>query len=68
MFLSGGPGPDFSFLKRTLDSDPNIETDYWVTKKNQGFYQGNFLSDYEKLKIYDCVVFQNFPLKNNPES
>ena len=65
LFLSGGPGSDFSFLKRTFDSDPNIETDYWVAKKNQGFYQGSFSMDYEKLKNYDCVVLQNFPPKNH---
>ncbi|MBL7092771.1 hypothetical protein ISS22_02240 [candidate division KSB1 bacterium] len=65
LYLSGGPGADFSFIKRTLDADPNIETDYWVAKKNQGFYQGNFSNDLSKLKNYDCVILQNYPPKNH---
>jgi len=64
LYLSGGPGADFSFIKRTLDADPNIETDYWIAKKNQNFYQGNFSNDLSKLKNYDCVILQNYPPKN----
>jgi len=64
LFISGGPGADFSFIKRTLDADPNIETDYWIAKKNQGFYQGNFSNDPSNLKKYDCVILQNYPPEN----
>jgi hypothetical protein len=64
LYFSGGPGPDFSFIKRTLDADPNIETNYWVARKNQGFYQGIFSEDLSKLKNYDCVILQNYPPKN----
>jgi len=64
LYFSGGPGPDFSFIKKTLDADPNIEANYWVARKNQGFYQGNFSNDLSILKKYDCVILQNYPPKN----
>jgi hypothetical protein len=64
LYFAGGPGPDFSFIKRMLETDPNIEANYWVARKNQGFYQGNFSEDLSKLKNYDCVILQNYPPKN----
>ena len=65
LYLSGGPGADFSFIKRTLDADPNIDADYWIAKKSQGFYQGSFLNDLSELKKYECIILQNFPPKNH---
>jgi len=65
LYLSGAPGADFSFIKRTLNADPNVDADCWVAKKKQGFYQGNFLNDFSKLKTYDLIIFQNFPGKSH---
>ena len=64
LFLAGSPDPDFKFIKKNLEVDPNIEIDFWVIKKNQQFYQGNFPDDLNKLKQYDCIILQNFPDKN----
>ncbi len=64
LYFSGGAGADFSFIKRKLDADQNMETDYWVTKSNQSYYQGNFANDLSKLKNYDCIIFQNYPPTN----
>jgi len=63
LYLTGAPGADFYFIKRILKAEKNFETDSWVAKKNQGFYQGNFPTDLNKLKDYDCIILQNFPPK-----
>ncbi|UCE05727.1 MAG: hypothetical protein JSW07_19375 [bacterium] len=65
LFIAGSPDPDFKFIKKHLEADPNIEVDYWVVRKNQQFYQGNFPNDLNKLKQYDCIILQNFPGRNS---
>lgn len=64
LLLAGSPDPDFKFISKNLEADPNIEIDAWVVKKNGQFYQGNFPDDMNKLKEYDCFILQNFPGKN----
>jgi hypothetical protein len=64
LFIAGSPDPDFKFIKKNLEADPNIAIDYWVVKKNQQFYQGNFPNDLTRLKQYDCFIVQNFPGRN----
>lgn len=64
LFMAGSPDPDFKFMKKNLEADPNIEIDYWVVKKNQEFYQGYFQYDLNQLKQYDCLILQNFPGRN----
>lgn len=64
LFLSGAPGSDFTFIKRVLDKDPNIKTDFWVAKNRQRFYQGQFPNDPNQLKNYDCIILDNFPPEN----
>ncbi len=64
LFIAGSPDPDFKFIKKNLEADPNIEVDCWVMKKNQQFYQGNFPNDLNRLKKYDCIILQNFPGRN----
>lgn len=63
LYLTGAPGADFSFIKRILQIEKNFETDFWVAKKNQGFYQLSFPTDLNNLKNYDCIILQNFPPK-----
>lgn len=64
LLIAGSPDPDFKFIKKNLEADPNIEVDDWVVKKNQLFYQGNFPSDINRLNQYDCIIFLNFPVRN----
>ena len=63
LYIAGAPCPDFSFIRRILKSDPNMETDFWIAKKHQGFYQGVFPVDMNQLKKYDCIILHNFPVK-----
>ena len=66
LYVTGGPGADFSFIKRTLEENQNIETEFWIAKKNGGFYQGDFSSILNRDKKYDCIILHNFPPKNYP--
>ena len=64
LFIAGSPDPDFKFIKKNLEADPNIEVNYWVVKKDQQFYQSNFPNNLNELKQYDCIILQNFPGRN----
>lgn len=64
LFIAGSPDPDFKFIKKNLEGDQNIEVDYWVVKKDRQFYQGNFPTDPSRLELYDCIILQNFPVRN----
>lgn len=64
LVIAGGPSADLKFLKKNLESDPNVELSFWIVKKNQEFYQGAFPTAPQKLLEYDCIILQNFPTKN----
>jgi len=64
LFIAGSPDPDFKFIKKNLEADPNIKVDYWIVKKARQFYQGNFPTDVSRLELYDCIILQNFPVRN----
>ncbi|MDZ7263545.1 MAG: VWA domain-containing protein [candidate division KSB1 bacterium] len=66
MLLAGSPDPDFKFIRRNLEADPNMELHPWIVKKNGEFYQGNFPHDPQQVLKYDCIILQNFPGKNGP--
>jgi hypothetical protein len=66
LFIAGGPSADLKFLKKNLESDPNVETSFWVVKKNQEFYQGSFSAALPKLTEYDCIILQDFPTRTIP--
>ncbi len=63
--ISGAPGPDFSFLKRALQSDENIEISAYVGNRKGAFYQGATLPSQEELEKFDCFILQNYPQKNS---
>ncbi|MFZ5517375.1 MAG: hypothetical protein ACOY90_12090 [Candidatus Zhuqueibacterota bacterium] len=61
LVLAGGPDPDFSFLKRLIDADPNLEANYYVLKNQREFYQGAFPARAEDVLLFDCILLLNFP-------
>ncbi|NOZ62653.1 MAG: VWA domain-containing protein [Calditrichaeota bacterium] len=61
LYLCGGPDPDFSFIKRVLQADPNTQVDYFIAKKGAGFYQNKSFPPSDSLKKYDLFVLHNFP-------
>lgn len=67
LILAGKPSADFSFLRRSLGRDKNIEADVRVARDNNRFYEGTFPAS---LGGYDLVVLLDMPrqlLRGRPE-
>lgn len=62
LVLSGGPGPDFSFLKRALESDENIEVTSVIEKQSGRFYNQ---PDFQSWPAFDCFILLDFPRKDS---
>ena len=60
LLISGGPSWDFSFLRRALEGDENVEAKFYVGK-GDGFYEGRPPANLEELKGYDLVILQDCP-------
>ena len=70
LIISGGPSWEFSFLRRALEGDENVEPKFFVGKRD-GFYEGRPPTTIEGLRGYDLVILQNCPrrlLKGRTES
>ncbi|MDZ7261254.1 MAG: VWA domain-containing protein [candidate division KSB1 bacterium] len=65
LLVAGGPSADFSFIKRALERDENIQVDCFVQKKGGSFYQGPFPLDEKRLSQYDCLVLVDFPRRDS---
>ncbi|HDQ00282.1 MAG TPA: VWA domain-containing protein, partial [bacterium] len=63
--VTGSPCPDFAFIRRALDRDPDIEADYLIAKPRHDFYQESFDESSDNLKNYDLVILLGFPPKNH---
>ncbi len=61
LYLAGSPDPDFSFIKRALEADPNTQIDYFIARKGSGFYGNKSFPIADSLKKYDLFLIQNFP-------
>ncbi len=60
LLISGGPSWDFSFLRRALEEDENVEAKFYIGKRG-GFYEGRPPAKPKELKGYDLVILQNCP-------
>ena len=56
LLVWGSPGWDFSFLRRSLERDPNVELTLLVFKGRQDFFLGKFPSDESRLREFDVVI------------
>ncbi|MFQ6618136.1 MAG: hypothetical protein ACE5QV_05550 [Fidelibacterota bacterium] len=59
LIISGTPGPDFSFLKRSLAADSTNEVKALVQKSRSQFYGG--VLERGELKEYNCIILINYP-------
>ncbi|MBD3289745.1 hypothetical protein GF337_13140 [candidate division KSB1 bacterium] len=66
LVISGSPSYDLAFAKRNLKSDENVETTYFTLKNRNAFYEGQFPSNADQLKIYDAIILIDFPRRNFP--
>ncbi len=60
LLVAGAPSADFSFLKRTLIANENIELTTFVEQKDGVFYDGAALNPNE-IQKYDAFIFLDFP-------
>lgn len=56
LLLWGRPAWDFSFLRRSLEQDPSVQTIPLVFKGRNDFYLGEFPPDRELLREYDAFI------------
>lgn len=61
LVVAGGPGSDFLFLKRMLESDENIEVKAYVEKAKGRFYESPSLPPKAQLAEFDCLILVDFP-------
>ncbi len=67
--FSGAPSPDYSFLKRALENDPNYQVRGFAQKPGGGFYAlpaqplPNF-RQVEAWKEVDAIMLVNFPRRD----
>lgn len=57
LVISGGPGPDFAFLKEETEQIRNFETSFLTQKSQTEFYE-NLPSD---LGAFDSYIFAGYP-------
>ncbi|MCU0371996.1 MAG: hypothetical protein MUE56_01975 [Ignavibacteria bacterium] len=57
LVISGSPSPDFALLKQSLNGTRNFNTDFYVLKSPDTYYEGE-LPDF---RIYDAVILSGFP-------
>ncbi|MFQ6115595.1 MAG: hypothetical protein ACE5NG_16165, partial [bacterium] len=65
LVIAGGPSSDYSFLKRALQSDENIEIQTFVEKSHGLFYQGPSLPSVNQMAKFDCLILLDFPRRGS---
>lgn len=65
LVVAGGPGADFSFLKRALIGDEDIDVTTAVEKLNGEFYRGASLPSPNRLEEMDCIVLVDYPRRTS---
>ncbi len=58
LLISGGPGPEFAFLKRTLEKNNRISLTALVARDSSGFYGANPAED---VGGFDIVIISDLP-------
>ena len=64
LLIAGAPSPDLAFLRRTLESDPNIEVSTFVQKSSDEFYEGRPAGSV--FRDHDGIILLGFPRKASP--
>jgi uncharacterized membrane protein len=56
LLIWGSPGWEFSFLRRSLERDPNLQVTPLVMKKGGGYFLGTFPQSEPQLFQHDVVI------------
>ena len=59
LLIAGAPGPDLPFMRRSLESDPNIQVTPFIQRSRDEFYEGRIpTSAYDD---HDAIILIGFP-------
>ena len=61
LLVAGRPSPDFSFLRRALEREKDVEVHPLVVKKGNKFYQGRFPTSEKELRKFNLVILLDIP-------
>ncbi|MCI0707303.1 MAG: FixH family protein [Ignavibacteriae bacterium] len=64
--IAGAPSPDVAFVRRALESDPNIEVRTFIEREGGQLYEGALTSAI--LREAECLVLIGFPEAQSPAS
>ncbi|MEE9225221.1 MAG: hypothetical protein V3U68_03385 [Bacteroidota bacterium] len=64
LLIAGAPSPDLAFLRRTLESDPNIQVTTFVQKSANEFYEGQ--PPNSVFQDHDGIILLGFPRQESP--
>lgn len=67
LLLASGPSPDFAFIKRIIEADPDVRLVTRTLKSASAFYEGAFPSESD-LREVDSFILLNVPGGLFPES
>ncbi len=57
LYIEGRPRWEYTFLKRALQRDPNLETTFMIANKQNTFYPISDRNSFpEKLTLYDVII------------
>ncbi|MBI3788891.1 MAG: hypothetical protein HY276_11645, partial [Ignavibacteriales bacterium] len=66
VLVAGASSPDVAFLRRSLESDKNIEVKSFIERKDGQFYEGALSATV--LQDADCIVLVGFPVASSSSS
>lgn len=66
VLVAGASGTDVSFLRRSLESDKNVEVNTFIERKDGQFYEGVLTAN--TLQEADCIVLIGFPAASSSSS
>ncbi len=66
VLVAGASSPDVAFLRRSLESDKNIEVKSFIERKDGQFYEGTLSATV--LQDADCIVLVGFPVASSSSS
>lgn len=64
LLIAGAPSPDLAFVRRTLESDPNVQLTSFIQKSGGEFYEGT--PDQSAFRDHDGIILFGFPRKGSP--
>jgi hypothetical protein len=66
VLIAGAPSPDVAFIRRSFETDPNVDVKTFIERGSGEFYEGSVTSSV--VRDADCLVLIGFPQAQTPGS